>query len=96
MLKLIGKKIFIFFKFALKVIVIQTCDVTSTHLNRLLFLDFDLGLSFGLFLWLHSETQSYEPVHEISNVVYATSKASDQPAHTRSLIIAFVSRLSSL
>ena len=40
---------------------------------------------------------SYEPVHEISNnVVCATSKASDQPAHTRSLIRAFVSRLSIL
>ena len=37
----------------------------------------------------------YEPVHEISNnVVCATSKASDQPAHTRSLIKAFASRLS--
>ena len=36
-----------------------------------------------------------EPVHEISNnVVSATSKASDQPAHTRSLIRAFASRLS--
>ena len=36
-----------------------------------------------------------EPVHEISNnVVCATSKASDQPAHTRSLIRAFASRLS--
>ena len=36
----------------------------------------------------------YEPVHEISNnVVCATSKASDQPAHTRSLIRAFASRL---
>ena len=35
-----------------------------------------------------------EPWHEISNnVVYATSKASDQPAHTRSLIRAFASRL---
>ena len=31
-----------------------------------------------------------EPVHEISNnVVCAASKASDQPAHTRSLIRAF-------
>ena len=31
-----------------------------------------------------------EPRHEISNnVVCATSKASDQPAHTRSLIRAF-------
>ena len=37
----------------------------------------------------------YEPVHEISNnVVCATSEASDQPAHTRSLIRAFASRLS--
>ena len=39
----------------------------------------------------------YEPVHEISNnVVCATSKGSDQPAHTRSLIRAFTSRLSIL
>ena len=39
----------------------------------------------------------YEPVHELSNnVVCATSKASDQPAHTRSLIRAFASRLSIL
>ena len=36
-------------------------------------------------------------VCEISNnVVCATSKASDQPAHTRSLIRAFASRLSIL
>ena len=39
----------------------------------------------------------YEPVHEISNnMVCATSKASDQPAQTRSLIRAFASRLSIL
>ena len=38
-----------------------------------------------------------EPVHEVSsNAVCATSKASDQPAHTRSLIRAFASRLSFL
>ena len=38
-----------------------------------------------------------EPVHEISNnVVCATSKASDQPAHTRSQIRAFASCLSIL
>ena len=38
-----------------------------------------------------------EPVHEISNnVVCATSKASDQPAHTRSLIRVFANRLSIL
>ena len=37
---------------------------------------------------------TYEPVHEISNyVACATSKASDQPAHTRSLIRALASRL---
>ena len=34
----------------------------------------------------------FEPQREISkNVVYVTSKASDQPAHTRSLIRAFAS-----
>ena len=40
---------------------------------------------------------TYEPRHEISNnVVCVTSKASDQPAHTRSLIRAFASRLNIL
>ena len=39
----------------------------------------------------------YEPWHEISNnVVCETSKASDQPAHTRSLIRAFASRFNIL
>ena len=39
----------------------------------------------------------FEPVHGISNnVVCASSKASDQPAHTRSLIRAFASRVSIL
>ena len=43
------------------------------------------------------EKEKFEPVHEISNnVVCATSKASDQPAHMRSLIRAFASRLSIL
>ena len=38
-----------------------------------------------------------EERHEISNnVVCATIKASDQPAHTRSLIRAFASRLNTL
>ena len=36
----------------------------------------------------------FEPRHEISNnMVCATSKASDQPAHTRSLIRAFACHL---
>ena len=38
--------------------------------------------------------KAYEPQHEFSNnVVCVTSKASDQPAHMRSLIIAFANRL---
>ena len=43
------------------------------------------------------EASEFEQRHEISNnVVYATSKASDQPAHTHSLIRAFASRLNML
>ena len=39
----------------------------------------------------------FEPWHGISNdVVCGTNKTSDQPAHTRSLIRAFVSRLNIL
>ena len=46
-------------------------------------------------IWMLETT--YEPVHEISNnKVCATSKASDRPAHARSLIRAFDSRLSNL
>ena len=42
-------------------------------------------------------TVTNEPVHEISNnVVCATSKGSDQPAKTRSLIRAFTRRLNIL
>ena len=38
-----------------------------------------------------------EPQHEVSNnVVYATSKASDQPVHTHSLIRAFSRHLNIL
>ena len=55
-------------------------------------------------IW-HKSIQNYpvcieitrEPRHEISNnVVCATSKASDQPAHIRSLIRAYASRLNIL
>ena len=43
------------------------------------------------------EDKVYEPEHQISkNVVCATIKASDQPAHTRCLIRDFASRLSIL
>ena len=45
----------------------------------------------------YSYEHTIKLVHEISNeVVCATSKASDQPAHMRSLIRAFASRLSKL
>ena len=48
-------------------------------------------------LLLHALDFVNEPRHEISNnVVCATRKASDQPAHTRSLIRAFASRLNIL
>ena len=41
--------------------------------------------------------EKYEPQHEISNnVVCAAKKASDQPAHTCSLIRALASRLNIL
>ena len=47
--------------------------------------------------FLEMRSISYEPKHEIPNyVVCATSKASDQHAHTRSLIRAFTSSLSIL
>ena len=43
---------------------------------------------------VHIPMNIIEPQHEISNnVLCATSKASDQPAHMRSLIKAFASRL---
>ena len=51
----------------------------------------------GHFFHLANSVKPFGPVHEISNnLVCATSKASDQPAHTRSLIRAFASRLSIL
>ena len=54
-------------------------------------------LMLGPILDSDSSSVTNEPVHEISNnVVCATSKASDQPAHTRSLIRAYASRLNNL
>ena len=47
--------------------------------------------------WAAARLIKSKPRHEISNnVVCATSKASDQPAHTRRLIRAFASRLGML
>ena len=48
-------------------------------------------------LYLKPLAYIIEPRHEVSNnVVVATSKGSDQPAHMRSLIRAFASRLNIL
>ena len=57
-----------------------------------------LSLNFKILLQCYVDGESaFEPRHEISNnVVYANSKASDQPAHTRSLIRALASRLNIL
>ena len=54
------------------------------------------GYSYIFQIWLKIITNQYAymPVHEISNnMVCATIKASDQPAHTRSLIRDFACRL---
>ena len=49
------------------------------------------------FRYTEGKGRPFEPVHEFSNnVVCATSKASDQPAHMHSLIRAFAGRLSIL
>ena len=48
-------------------------------------------------LFFHCELQTFEPRHGISNnLVCATSKGSDQTAHTRSLIRAFAHHLNIL
>ena len=56
--------------------------------------------NFNIYMYVHVSlalTLIIEPVHEISdNFARVTSKASDQPAHSRSLIRAFASRLSIL
>ena len=69
----------------------------SYHLSlRPLFCLFWVSVLHGVYCMWHSSL-IIEPMHEISNnVVHATSKASDQPAHKRSLIRAFASRLSIL
>ena len=55
--------------------------------SRAFFLE---GLSYSLLQCKRKSSLVYGPRHEISNtVVRATSKGSDQTAHTRSLIRAF-------
>ena len=67
-------------------------EISIAHKRLILKIYFAFKISNVVFILLINE-----PVHEISNnVVCATSKATDQPAHTRSLIGAFASRLSIL
>ena len=67
-------------------------DPSAFHMNFMKLGHFMLNRQFH-----DLRVKSCEPVHEIyNNVVCATSKASDQPAHMRSLIRAFASRLSIL
>ena len=67
---------------------LKSCRHLSQHLNYI-FLQINEG-------W-NGDNIIIEPRHEISNnMVCAISKGSDQPAHTRSLIRAFASRLNTL
>ena len=69
-----------------------TCNSVDIITTELLHKLLCLSLTSSYFL-----SRPIEPVHEISNnVVCATSKASDQPAHARSLIRAFARRLNIL
>ena len=74
-----------------------TRNIFNLHMRRFFF-----GLVYNRQCLLKIQLMNqkhlrYKPVHEISNnLVCATSKASDQPAHTRSLIRAFASRMNIL
>ena len=90
------------FTFRLVLYMMKTGSQLILHPEKMkvLFLSVCLLLFFVVFKYntQNSHCQNkIEPVHEISNnVVFATSKASDQPAHTHSLIRAFAIRLSIL
>ena len=68
-----------------------------SYIEKMCLLTGGLEVSFSIVSCFFCMETEYEPVNEISNnVVCASSKASYQPAHTRSLIRAFASRLSIL
>ena len=71
--------------------------LSELQINKIEMQDIKRQLQYGNFTFVSYIFKTFEPVHEISNnVVCATSKAPDQPAHTRSLIRAFASLLSIL
>ena len=56
-------------------------DEPPKNKNHLYIYMFTINILYKLVLYFR--VHNYEPVHEISNnLVCATSKASDQPAHT--------------
>ena len=64
-------------------------------MDETIYVIFKVQFDFAVEVWFTLVFyRKFEPRHEISNnVVCATSKGSDQPAHTLRLIRAFVSRL---
>ena len=69
----------------------ESLVILFLHLSPYLLIHQMMSMTYELYLSLN------EPVHEISNsVVCATNKASDQPAHTHSLIRAFAVSLNIL
>ena len=78
--------------------MVEECRLGHAHyyIDKIKTLFKDTTALEGLIFWYLNDPR-FEPRHEISNnVVCATSKASDQPAHTPSLIRAFASRLNIL
>ena len=64
--------------------------VGASDYNMVCFVDVQMEQKAFLYANVLFGRETNEPRHEISNnVVCATSKGSDQPAHTRSLIRAF-------
>ena len=72
-------------------LVMKTLSVQISHVNRKLHMHSTLFEKFGCVLQCEFRYKIFAPlIDEISNnMVCATSKASDQPAHMRSLIRAF-------
>ena len=77
------------------------CEIISFTTHNFFYINWrDYAKHFGITSSVHQSFTGlfiFEPRHEISNnVVCATSKASDQPAHMPSLIRAFASGLNML
>ena len=73
--------------------ILSVCKQSVTLLTENIFVHTDMDRKLqSMKSQENANAWTYEPLHEISsNVVCATSKASDQPAHMRSLIRACAS-----